>query len=185
MEKEYIDIEDYEKMGFNYSFDKMVDVLLSAKKKGDLVYCSFNGHLFYSDTITESTAYLDYYDMLKKEKDYYNNNRSEITLSIISSFASNRCIPDDLYKNYVTSLVSWSHLSDALQVFDCVNKLTENILTGHNIDEVLLRFKGFTDDRKEFALKIINDFYADEYKNYFINVLGLEKYNKKCKSNNL
>ena len=178
MEKEYINITDYKKMGFNFSFDNMVKVLLSAKEEGDLVYCSFNGHLFYSDTITEEQAYLDYYDMLKQEREYYKENKNEVVIGIISSAASRLCVPDELYKDYITSVISWSHSPDTLQIFDYTKKLSENILSGYKEDEYIKRFKGFADDRKLFLLRILNKYYDNRYKNYFINVLDLEDMNK-------
>ena len=183
MKKEYLNITDYKEMGYGFSFDKMVEVLLSAKKKGDLVYCSFNGVLFYSDTITENQAYLKYYDMLKKEKEYYKNNKNEIAVKILSSFTSRLCIPDELFKNFTCSVIYWSKFPDELQVIDYIIKLSENIFTGDNVNEIMLRFKGFSDDRKNFALKIINKYFDNKYKNYFINVIGLENNNKKRKLN--
>ena len=72
----------------------------------------------------------------------------------ISSAASRLCIPDELYKEYITSVISWFHSSDTLQIFDYTKILSENILSGYKEDEYMKRFKEFSDDRKLLYLEL-------------------------------
>lgn len=49
--------------------DKVVEFLLSAKEKGNLICVEFNGVMLYSDTVTMDNAYIVVTGMTKKESD--------------------------------------------------------------------------------------------------------------------
>lgn len=61
----------YRKLEFYYgSIKDFVYLLLQYKEKGELVYADFNGHRFYSDTITMDGAYKEITGKTKAEFDY-------------------------------------------------------------------------------------------------------------------
>ena len=61
----------YRKLEFYYgSISDFVYLLLQYKEKGELVYADFNGHRFYSDTVTMDGAYKEITGKTKAEFDY-------------------------------------------------------------------------------------------------------------------
>ena len=81
----------YRKLEFYYgSIEDFVYLLLHYKEKGELVYADFNGHRFYSDTVTMDKAYkeitgktkaeFDY--MIKEQKDAWEEQKREHEVSI-------------------------------------------------------------------------------------------------------
>ena len=61
----------YRKLEFYYgSIEDFVYLLLHYKEKGELVYADFNGHRFYSDTVTMDGAYKEITGKTKAEFDY-------------------------------------------------------------------------------------------------------------------
>ena len=61
----------YRKLEFYYgSIEDFVYLLLHYKEKGELVYADFNGHRFYSDTVTMDKAYKEITGKTKAEFDY-------------------------------------------------------------------------------------------------------------------
>lgn len=81
----------YRKLEFYYgSIEDFVYLLLHYKEKGELVYADFNGHRFYSDTVTMDGAYkeitgktkaeFDY--MIKEQKDAWEEQKREHEVSI-------------------------------------------------------------------------------------------------------
>ena len=51
------------------NIDKAVNKLLEAKSRGESVYCEFNGHILYSDTVTMDSAYLEITGLTKEAHD--------------------------------------------------------------------------------------------------------------------
>ena len=66
LDKKYIDLAVYSDNKDIYTLDGMITQLMKAKFKGDLVSGNFDNHIFYSDSITFDSAYLECYDMTKK-----------------------------------------------------------------------------------------------------------------------
>ena len=63
-------IKDYKKIiDYSKTLDQMIELLLDYKEKGELVYCDFNGHILYSDTVTMDSAYLEICGVTKEEFD--------------------------------------------------------------------------------------------------------------------
>ena len=61
----------YRKLEFYYgSISDFVYLILQHKEKGELVYADFNGHRFYSDTVTMDGAYKEITGKTKAEFDY-------------------------------------------------------------------------------------------------------------------
>lgn len=61
----------YRKLEFYYgSIEDLVYLLLQCKEKGELAYADFNGHRFYSDTVTMDGAYKEITGKTKAEFDY-------------------------------------------------------------------------------------------------------------------
>ena len=52
---------------FNTSLDKMVKMLLTAKNRGESVFCRYNGVVFHSDTVTMDNAYIRMFGCTKAE----------------------------------------------------------------------------------------------------------------------
>ena len=50
------------------SLDSVVDKLLMAKERGEQLYCDFEGHLLYSDTVTLEDAYKEVTGQTKEER---------------------------------------------------------------------------------------------------------------------
>lgn len=63
--------KDYKKIRFfaGCTIEHAVSELLEYKKRGELVYCDFNGHMLYSDNVTIDSAYLEIVGMTKEEFD--------------------------------------------------------------------------------------------------------------------
>ena len=55
------------KIGPGYSLEETVNTLLSAKEKGQSVWCEFNGHKLYSDNVSMDLAYLEVLGMKRSE----------------------------------------------------------------------------------------------------------------------
>jgi hypothetical protein len=68
----------YRKLEFYYgSISDFVYLLLQYKEKGELVYADFNGHRFYSDTVTMDGAYKEITGKTKAEFDYMVKERED------------------------------------------------------------------------------------------------------------
>ena len=68
----------YRKLEFYYgSISDFVYLLLHYKEKGELVYADFNGHRFYSDTVTMDKAYKEITGKTKAEFDYMVKERED------------------------------------------------------------------------------------------------------------
>ena len=65
MNKEYKEIRFFA----GCTIEHAVAELLEYKKRGELVCCSFNGHMLYSDNVTVDSAYLEIVGMTKEEFD--------------------------------------------------------------------------------------------------------------------
>ncbi len=173
MEKRYVDIDEYVKIPYNIKFGQMVQLLLAAKEKGDLVSCSFNGHMFYSDKITEDSAYLEYYDMTKEEFERYRNNRKDIAFDLLANGVCFLCIPDELYKDYVKTIIQGSGLPDLLQVYEYVIKNVYDTLVHRSHEQYIERFNAFDESRKTIARDFINKFFNDDYRSLAMEMLNL------------
>ncbi len=181
MEKRYVAIDEYVKIPFNYRFGQMVQLLLAAKEKGDLVYSSFNGHMFYSDKITEDSAYLEYYDMTKEEVERYRNNRKDIALELLTNVVGFLCIPDELYKDYVKTITQGSGIPELLQVYEYVIKNAYDTLVHRSHEQYIERFNAFDESRKTIARDFINKFFIADYRELIMKELNLHTSNKNQK----
>lgn len=57
------------KLPISSSLEEAVNALLDAKARGESVYCKFNGHKLYSDTVTMDSAYLEITGQTKADFD--------------------------------------------------------------------------------------------------------------------
>ena len=174
---QYEDIKTYNSRDINFQFDNMVNSLLKAAAKGDFVSCEFKGNNYYSDTIRFDDPYIDYYDMLKNERDYYLKNKNEVIVNILSSSISKECIKDTKFKEYVHVIINNSRDPKRLQIYDYITKCSEDMILNNENRFNINRFNAFNNVRKSLAKQFIDYYFIDEYKQSIINYLNIEDAN--------
>ena len=177
MEKQLKRIEELMPEIFQYSFDEMIKALQEAKGKGEHAYCNFNGYMFYSDTIDEKKAYLEYYDMTKEEKQHYEQERYKITTDIITSAYARLFISDGLYREFVETIVVRGSQPDLLQTYEYTFKNAGDILCQHVKPEYIQRFSQFNESRKNIARDFVNHYFPKENE-VILEQLGLNQTQK-------
>ena len=182
LNKKYVDLASYTDSKDIYLLDGMVLELIKAKFKGDLVSYNFDGNMFYSDTVTLDGAYLEYYDMSKKEYDYYVKNAFGVMREILMSSFNDLMIDDSVYK-YAKDIILTSSTPTDLQTHHLLIKALTDLFAGLKESESINRFKKISDKRKVYVRSYIEEYFRAIYKEDAINLLGLNELTRKRENN--
>lgn len=183
LDKKYIDLAVYSDNKDIYTLDEMITQLMKAKFKGDLVSGSFDNHMFYSDSITFDSAYLECYDMTKKEYDYYINNTYSIMRDILLNGITDLVVDRNLYI-YCKNEILTAKTPYVLQVYHLMTMALTDSFAGLNDSVSIDRFNKINNQRKQLASNFIEKYFSDTFKSYSIDLLKLNEYVRKRENKN-